>query len=46
MIDLLINAGANKNILTDLEESTYELASENEILILNNTDISMLKLND
>ncbi|MEM9823974.1 MAG: ankyrin repeat domain-containing protein [Bacteroidota bacterium] len=42
-IDLLLNAGADKNILTDFEESTYDLAIENEILMENNIDLSNLQ---
>ena len=44
--EVLIEAGANKKILTDYGESSYDLASENEILISNNIDITHLQLND
>ncbi|MEM9546526.1 MAG: ankyrin repeat domain-containing protein [Bacteroidota bacterium] len=46
IIDLLLEAGADKKILTDYKESTYELAVENEILQANQIDISQLQLND
>ena len=42
--EILIEAGADKNILTDFGESPYDLASENEILISNNTDITHLQI--
>ena len=46
IIDVLIAAGADKSILTDFGESSYDLASENEILISNKTDISRLQVNN
>ena len=46
IIDVLIAAGADKSILTDFGESSYDLASENEILISNKTDISLLQVNN
>lgn len=46
IIDMLLNFGADKRILTDFEESPHDLASENEILIFNKTDISQLQLQD
>ena len=44
--EILIEAGADKKILTDFGESPYDLASENEILISNNTDITHLQIKD
>ena len=44
--EILIEAGADKNILTDFGESPYDLASENEILISNKTDITHLQIKD
>ena len=44
--EVLIEAGADKKILTDFGESSYDLASENEILISNNVDITHLQLKD
>ena len=44
IINLLLNAGADKSILTNLGETSYDLANENEILISNNIDISSLRL--
>jgi len=43
IIKYLLSIGADKNIKTDFEESTYDLASENELLQKNNVDISLLK---
>jgi len=43
IIEMLINAGADKNILTDFEESPHELATQNEILKSNKIDISSLQ---
>ncbi len=41
LLKLLINKGADKNKLTDFDESAYDLAQENELL--NKVDISFLK---
>jgi len=41
IIKYLLSIGADKNIKTDFEESTYDLASENELL--EKTDINFLK---
>ncbi|MDO3694187.1 ankyrin repeat domain-containing protein [Wenyingzhuangia sp. chi5] len=41
ILKLLLSKGADKSILTDFEESTYDLAAENELL--KNTDITFLK---
>lgn len=46
MINMMLAAGANKNIRTKFMESSYELASENELLIKNQVDIDMLKLSE
>ncbi|MEM6316835.1 MAG: ankyrin repeat domain-containing protein, partial [Bacteroidota bacterium] len=46
LIDKLLAAGANKNILTEFEESTYQLASENELLAKNKVDIKQLRMDD
>lgn len=43
VLEYLIEKGANKDILTDFEESAYDLASENEYLIANNVSINFLK---
>ena len=43
VLKYLIEMGADKSIKTDFEESVYDLASENEILIQNNTDLEFLK---
>ena len=41
IMEYLLSIGADKNIQTDFEESTYDLASENELL--EKTDINFLK---
>ena len=41
LLQLLISKGADKNTLTDFDESAYDLAKENELL--NTTDIIFLK---
>jgi ankyrin repeat protein len=46
IINMLLVAGADKNVLTDYEESTYHLANENEILMANEIDISQLQLEE
>jgi ankyrin repeat protein len=46
IINMLLIAGADKNVLTDYEESTYHLANENEILMANEIDISQLQLEE
>lgn len=43
IIKYLLANGANKTIKTDMNESVYDLASENELLKKNNIDISFLK---
>ena len=43
LIKLLIRFGADKTIKTDFDESSYELALENELLKKNATDINFLK---
>ena len=43
-LDLLISKGADKTILTDFEESAYDLASENEALSGNGVDLGFLKI--
>lgn len=43
IMSYLISKGADKTILTDFEESVYDLASENELLQQNNIDLSFLK---
>jgi len=43
ILKYLIETGANKSIKTDFEESVYDLATENEVLIENNIDIQFLK---
>ena len=41
ILQILINNGADKNILTDFDESAYDLAQENELL--HKTEITFLK---
>ena len=43
IIQLLLNFGADKTIKTDFDESSYQLASENELLKKNTIDINFLK---
>ena len=43
ILKLLISNGANTNIKTDFDESVYDLAKENELLIKNDVDINFLK---
>lgn len=43
ILQLLLTKGADKNILTDFEESAFDLALENELLKSNKTNISFLK---
>jgi len=43
ILKYLIEKGADKTIKTDFEESVYDLATENELLIENNIDIQFLK---
>ncbi|HUH75442.1 MAG TPA: ankyrin repeat domain-containing protein [Chitinophagales bacterium] len=43
ILQYLIEKGADKNILTEFEETAYDLASENESLIENNISIQFLK---
>ncbi|MEM8886823.1 MAG: ankyrin repeat domain-containing protein [Bacteroidota bacterium] len=44
LISILLDAGADKNILTEFEESAYELATENEMLDKNEVSLSSLKI--
>ncbi len=43
MMKYLISIGADKNIKTDFEETTYDLASENELLQKENVALNFLK---
>lgn len=43
LLKLLIELGADKSLVTEFGESTYDLASENELLKANNIDLSFLK---
>lgn len=43
MLKYLISKGANTKITTDFEETVYDLASENEVLIKGQTSLSFLK---
>tara|TARA_B100000963_G_scaffold240181_1_gene210079 strand:- start:2261 stop:3748 length:1488 start_codon:yes stop_codon:yes gene_type:complete len=43
LLKILIESGANKNALTDFQESVYDLAKENELFITNNVNIDFLK---
>lgn len=43
ILKFLIENGAKKNIVTDFEESAYDLALENELLKKSNTSIEFLK---
>jgi len=42
-LKFLLENGAKKAILTDFEESAYDLAKENELLIKNNVSVEFLK---
>ncbi|MEM6348123.1 MAG: ankyrin repeat domain-containing protein [Bacteroidota bacterium] len=44
MLAILLDKGAEKSILTDFEESAYDLAKENEALSGNGIDVEFLKL--
>ncbi|MEM6806134.1 MAG: ankyrin repeat domain-containing protein [Bacteroidota bacterium] len=44
LINILLKAGADKRILTEMEESAYELAAENEMLDKNEVNLSFLKI--
>lgn len=44
LLTMLIKHGADKNILTDFEESAYDLASENELLTDKSVNVEFLKL--
>ncbi|MEM9337703.1 MAG: ankyrin repeat domain-containing protein [Bacteroidota bacterium] len=39
----LVDAGADKNVTTEFDESAFDLAQSNEILSKNNTDIGFLR---
>ena len=43
ILEYLILEGADKTILTEFEESVYDLAAENELLQNDKVDISFLK---
>ncbi|MGV6831639.1 MAG: ankyrin repeat domain-containing protein [bacterium] len=43
ILKVLIRNGADLSIRTDFEESAFDLASENELLIENNADIAFLR---
>lgn len=43
ILKYLLEIGANKEVVTDFEESVYDLASENEALQRNNVNINFLK---
>ena len=43
LLKLLLAKGADKSILTDFEESAFDLASENELLNQNSADFEFLK---
>lgn len=43
VLKFLIAQGADSSITTDFGETTYDLASENELLAANNVDINFLK---
>lgn len=44
LITELLASGANKNMLTQFEESAFDLANQNEQLTSNNVDIDVLKV--
>jgi ankyrin repeat protein len=43
MLEYLIDAGADKTVLTDFDESAYDLATQNELLASNKANIEFLK---
>lgn len=43
ILKYLVDIGANKNIVTDFDETIYDLAQENELLKQNGVDIKFLK---
>lgn len=43
LIQILLDAGADKNMRTEFEESAYDLAKENEVLQKHKTNLSFLK---
>ena len=45
LIDVLLNNGAEKNTLTEFNESPYDLALQNELLNKGNIDFAFLKAN-
>ena len=44
LIDILLNNGAEKNTLTEFNESPYDLALQNELLNKGNIDFAFLKI--
>ncbi|MEL6944895.1 MAG: ankyrin repeat domain-containing protein, partial [Bacteroidota bacterium] len=46
MIELLLEAGADKSVRTEFEESAYELANENELLDGDAVTTELLKMDD
>ena len=45
LIDVLLKNGAEKNTLTEFNESPYDLALQNELLNKGNIDLAFLKIN-
>lgn len=43
ILKYLVSIGAKKEVLTDFDESAYDLASENELLIQHNNSLDFLK---
>jgi hypothetical protein len=43
MLNYLISIGAKKEIVTDFEETAYDLALENELLKKNNISLDFLR---
>ncbi|MEM8887638.1 MAG: ankyrin repeat domain-containing protein, partial [Bacteroidota bacterium] len=43
MLDTLLGKGADKAILTDFDESAFDLANENEVLTKTGVDLDFLK---
>jgi ankyrin repeat protein len=43
ILKYLVGLGINKNLKTDFDETAYDLASENETLKKNKTDLNFLK---